>query len=273
MATFPEFVAAYRHQLANRDEIEHDLTTAIARVFAREHAAAAHRLNTMLEHWTNELPVALVAAGPALVRTPKIQSSEVLSEDFEDQLDEEVRPQLNKWAALLGAALVGAALFGTAQALNSRAETLVDGLVNRLQSMTDTASARIDQILLDGYIAGDPFDTTAQKVSDVLARLAGAPAELTARIETAALLAGIATISARLDQIVVTRMWITERDELVRETHRDADGQPQDLYTPFEVGDDLLDFPGDPNGSAAEVINCRCHLVFLNAAGAEISTE
>ena len=57
-----------------------------------------------------------------------------------------------------------------------------------------------------------------------------------------------------------TKTWRTRRDERTRETHRAAHGQTVPVGDPFIVGGERLQFPGDPMGSAAEVINCRCHL-------------
>lgn len=46
--------------------------------------------------------------------------------------------------------------------------------------------------------------------------------------------------------------------EKSREEHVAADGQIRALNEPFEVGGELLDYPGDPRGSAWNVCNCRC---------------
>jgi len=55
--------------------------------------------------------------------------------------------------------------------------------------------------------------------------------------------------------------WLTSRDNSVRPSHKAAefnyaDGIP--VSQPFEIGGSILMYPGDPAGSAAEVINCRC---------------
>ncbi|MEU6932873.1 phage minor head protein [Streptomyces sp. NPDC046374] len=49
-----------------------------------------------------------------------------------------------------------------------------------------------------------------------------------------------------------------ELDDRVREAHRLADGQEVALDEPFQVGGEALRYPGDPNGAAGNVINCRC---------------
>lgn len=67
------------------------------------------------------------------------------------------------------------------------------------------------------------------------------------------------------------KQWNSAADERTRESHRKADGQIRDFDQPFEVGDDLLDHPGDRvHGSAKECINCRCNCTYLEAEDADI---
>ena len=43
-----------------------------------------------------------------------------------------------------------------------------------------------------------------------------------------------------------------------RDAHMEADGQRKPINEPFVVGGELLMYPGDPAGSAENIINCRC---------------
>lgn len=52
--------------------------------------------------------------------------------------------------------------------------------------------------------------------------------------------------------------WISASGERTRDDHRRADGQIVGLDKPFIVGGEELMQPGDPAGSAEQVINCRC---------------
>lgn len=55
--------------------------------------------------------------------------------------------------------------------------------------------------------------------------------------------------------------WLTRGDKKVRPTHRAAGrAKPIPVNELFSVGSDKLRYPGDPKGSAAEVINCRCRM-------------
>jgi hypothetical protein len=61
----------------------------------------------------------------------------------------------------------------------------------------------------------------------------------------------------------VSKEWVTVGDERVREAHVLADSQTQTLNKPFNVGGDLLRWPGDTSlgAQAGNVINCRCSSV------------
>jgi uncharacterized protein with gpF-like domain len=52
--------------------------------------------------------------------------------------------------------------------------------------------------------------------------------------------------------------WLSARDKNVRTDHSVADGQKVPVNASFIVGGEQLDRPGDPAGSAGNVINCRC---------------
>lgn len=55
----------------------------------------------------------------------------------------------------------------------------------------------------------------------------------------------------------VVKQWDSAMDKRTRDSHAKVDGEIRELEKPFSNG---LMFPGDPDGAAAEVINCRCAL-------------
>ena len=63
---------------------------------------------------------------------------------------------------------------------------------------------------------------------------------------------------ARSLGVRVAKEWVSRRDGRVRLDHAIADGQIQEIDTPFSVGGENLMYPGDPAGSARNVIQCRC---------------
>lgn len=68
----------------------------------------------------------------------------------------------------------------------------------------------------------------------------------------------------------VTKTWVTAIDARTRDAHIDADGQTVDVNSAFEVDGESLMYPGDPDGSPGNVINCRCSTTFEMADGTEI---
>src|SRR5690606_6134093 len=53
----------------------------------------------------------------------------------------------------------------------------------------------------------------------------------------------------------VRRVWVSTRDNRVRDSHRAMDGESVGLDEAYSNG---LMYPGDPNGPVSETANCRC---------------
>lgn len=68
-----------------------------------------------------------------------------------------------------------------------------------------------------------------------------------------------AVLQGTLNGQTISRVWRTAQDKNVRDTHADMEGQTVGLEEPFVTGGgEQLMYPGDPSGSAAETIGCRC---------------
>ena len=67
-----------------------------------------------------------------------------------------------------------------------------------------------------------------------------------------------ACVKAKNKGADIARQWDASLDGKTRDSHRKLDGEIRELDEPFSNG---LMYPGDPSGSAAEVINCRCALL------------
>jgi SPP1 gp7 family putative phage head morphogenesis protein len=61
--------------------------------------------------------------------------------------------------------------------------------------------------------------------------------------------------------IVEGKEWLAALDERTRHTHAEADGQIKELGESFLVGGENLEYPGDPSGSAGNIVNCRCTII------------
>jgi len=56
--------------------------------------------------------------------------------------------------------------------------------------------------------------------------------------------------------------WVASISDRTREDHAIANGQVVKMDEPFIVGGEQLMYAGDPSGSAEQVINCRCSIVY-----------
>lgn len=80
---------------------------------------------------------------------------------------------------------------------------------------------------------------------------------------------GAGTLAAGMEQSRVTgrllaKRWLTEVDQRVRASHRSVNGQIIPLTAMFQVGQDLMLYPGDPLASVEEVAGCRCDLAIVD---------
>jgi len=81
---------------------------------------------------------------------------------------------------------------------------------------------------------------------------------------------GTATVNGgRIARTTNSRVWLSRRDNRVRTTHREADGQEVGDQEPFVVcGGVQMMFPGEPVGPPECWINCRCVAAPANLAAA-----
>jgi uncharacterized protein with gpF-like domain len=131
----------------------------------------------------------------------------------------------------------------------------------KVADIAATTRNDLRRALLSGEDEGD----TAQQIRSRIqaaAQLSYYRASTIARTEThnAAMFAtaGVAEQIAQETGAQLTKEWLAVEDERTREDHSAADGQKVDMGGVFNVGGEALAYPGDPMGSAANVINCRC---------------
>jgi uncharacterized protein with gpF-like domain len=141
---------------------------------------------------------------------------------------------------------------------------------NRLVRLPDEVYALIVREVEAGIQSGDDIPTVTQRIDEVLSVSASERwrnrARTVARTETMGAVNAGALRSAQLEaeargDVAPFKVWLSTDDTRTRPTHVDADGQRTLLSEPFRVGGASLMFPGDPNGPADEVIQCRCTIL------------
>ena len=134
------------------------------------------------------------------------------------------------------------------------------GLYRRLGEDVDLLKKRITSQISRGFAMGMNYDQMAQQLSwqtrigyNNAARITRTEGHRVQQKSTMD-----ACYAARERGAYVVKQWDATMDSSTRESHQMLDGQIRELDEKFSNG---LMYPGDPSGSAAEVINCRCILL------------
>ncbi|HYH67241.1 MAG TPA: phage minor head protein [Urbifossiella sp.] len=137
-----------------------------------------------------------------------------------------------------------------------------------LRKATLIASTDLDDIrgaIAEGVTGGLGTAEIASSIRKV-SQLTPFRAATVARTEThaAATFGSIETVrDAERDLgVVMDKEWLATRDSRTRPEHLAADGQRVELNEKFTVGGEVMDRPGDPSASPANLINCRCSISF-----------
>jgi hypothetical protein len=116
--------------------------------------------------------------------------------------------------------------------------------------------------------------TKKQIADEILSKTGGAIAKkraLTiARTETTFINSKAAEINVQDSPFKLDKAWIPVSDMRTREAHLNMLGhKPIKKEEMFVVGGEQMMYPADPSGSAANVVNCRCAIVYLPSPNQE----
>ncbi|MBI1188301.1 MAG: hypothetical protein GC206_13385 [Alphaproteobacteria bacterium] len=132
----------------------------------------------------------------------------------------------------------------------------------RARRIAATSGDLIAQALAESARAGEAPEKAARRLRLALGgSIAMRRARVIARTEIGAAQNAAILFTAEGSPRRVVKIWAAIGDDRTRQTHRDADGQAQPLDAAFIVGRALLMHPGDPEGPAGEIINCRCSML------------
>ena len=126
-------------------------------------------------------------------------------------------------------------------------------LTGKITGIIDTVEQDLRASLIAGVADGDSPSELADRVSEVMDASKNRSMTIARTEVGTAFQAGRFTtmLEAGVDRIE----WLTAKDDRVRDSHAEIDGQITYVGTPF--GNGLL-YPLDPSGPPGEVINCRC---------------
>ena len=137
------------------------------------------------------------------------------------------------------------------------------GLDKISDDIAGTTKQQLLNVISSGQRAGEGQEAIGQQLRDAVPRLSSARAGVIARTETHAASNFANEEAAKETGLELQKEWIAVMGERTRNDHADADGQTVRRDEPFIVGGEQLKYPGDPSGSAANVINCRCVVAYI----------
>jgi hypothetical protein len=126
----------------------------------------------------------------------------------------------------------------------------------RIIGITSTTQSMIQRLLQKAIDDGIGIAKAQALIRSEFTTMSRLRAERIARTEivSASNLGSIE--SARSTGLTLQKNWLATRDGRTREAHAEVDGQVTDLNNYFIVEGEELMYPGDINGSPANVINC-----------------
>lgn len=140
----------------------------------------------------------------------------------------------------------------------------IDYQLRQLAGVSETVRQGLERVIAEGLSSDESPRELATRIREFYSGLSAGRAQTIARTEIAR-----AYNQARADAMrtmgITTHEWLSARDERVRTApfNHAIDGERVTVGMPFSNG---LRFPGDPQGEAGNVINCRCVAIPANSA-------
>ncbi|MDH5664667.1 MAG: phage head morphogenesis protein [Nitrosopumilus sp.] len=138
-------------------------------------------------------------------------------------------------------------------------------MYNKLDKIVDINITTEDAIKLQlqrGIDAGDSINLMAMRIQSVFDDASNYRATTIARTEVIGTYNGTSYETYRQNDIEKNQ-WLATLDGRDRPDHADAHMMIARVDKGFNVGGEILMFPGDPSGSAGNIINCRCTTIAI----------
>jgi SPP1 gp7 family putative phage head morphogenesis protein len=167
---------------------------------------------------------------------------------------------------------------------DSQFETLIQQYIRQngasaVQNVSSTVRGKIRQIIATAEAEGPGVAPIGRQISDAMSGgFSRNRAATIARTEThnAASYASLET-AKQLSIPNVKKQWVSVNDPRTRSHHSRMNGtqveMDEDFTVPYNGVEYKMERPGDPRGGAANVINCRCVLIYVTPEDEVVDDE
>jgi hypothetical protein len=143
----------------------------------------------------------------------------------------------------------------------AKAQEFINSRSQSVQGCGETVRSQLNTAITEGTEAGETMEDLSDRVRGVFNNLTKYESKRIAMTET-----GMAFNFSRHETMteagVELKSWLSSHGPNVRSAHAAAEedygDSPIPMGEPFVVGGEELMYPGDPDGSAENVINCQC---------------
>lgn len=125
-----------------------------------------------------------------------------------------------------------------------------------LLKVNQTTREELKDTLREGIALGEDLGQIRDRIEETYKKADTARAETIARTEIGSA-QNYGRVAEMEQQKVERKIWIAAFSN-TRDAHASADGQIVGRDDSFDVDGESLSYPGDPSGSASNVINCQC---------------
>ncbi len=142
---------------------------------------------------------------------------------------------------------------------NPKVYAMIESFANRLTGINDATYTQLKRLLRRAYAEGLGVSDIARLIREKYSQFSSVRAKIIARTEMTGMVNG-GGLEAYAQQGASHKEWIAALDSHTRDAHVQYNGEIVPIEEPFVHGGEAMMYPGDPSGSAWNVVNCRCAL-------------
>lgn len=135
--------------------------------------------------------------------------------------------------------------------------------LDRATSISGTTIDQLRSVINAGELEGLGTREIARNITERVPTIASYRANTIARTETHSASGYASEMAATETGLSLKKEWVAFIDGRERDAHREADGQVVARDEDFTVDGEQLSYAGDPSGSAGNIINCRCTVLYF----------